>query len=138
MNERPAADQSPSGNREADAPVDIKLDLKAQRMTITWRDGLVSDFDLAKLRQACPCAACRMERAAAELQPKPTAAGTSLSLPILKLRGTAPRLAVTDARLVGRYAISLCWSDGHDTGIYDYAYLRQLKQCQASPQTRSS
>ena len=39
------------------------------------------------------------------------------------------RLEVTDARLVGRYAISLCWSDGHDTGIYTLENLRALCQC---------
>ena len=27
---------------------------------------------------------------------------------------------------VGRYAIQIDWSDGHDTGIYPFARLREL------------
>ena len=32
--------------------------------------------------------------------------------------------------VVGRYAISIQWSDGHDTGIYSYETLRQLCPCE--------
>ena len=31
--------------------------------------------------------------------------------------------------LVGRYAISVEWSDGHDTGIYSYQTLRAMCPC---------
>lgn len=27
---------------------------------------------------------------------------------------------------VGRYAVQIVWSDGHDSGIYTYDYLRSL------------
>lgn len=30
---------------------------------------------------------------------------------------------------VGKYALQLCWADGHNTGIYTYDYLRQLCEC---------
>ncbi|MCH8218976.1 MAG: DUF971 domain-containing protein, partial [Planctomycetes bacterium] len=33
---------------------------------------------------------------------------------------------LTGAQLMGHYAIKLIWSDGHDTGIFDYRYLRTL------------
>ena len=33
--------------------------------------------------------------------------------------------------MVGRYAISFAWSDGHDTGIYPYDYLLQMCECEA-------
>jgi len=29
---------------------------------------------------------------------------------------------------VGRYAIQIAWSDGHDTGIYPYRRLRELAE----------
>jgi DUF971 family protein len=31
--------------------------------------------------------------------------------------------------VVGKYALSLSWGDGHDTGIYSYRYLRELCPC---------
>jgi DUF971 family protein len=31
--------------------------------------------------------------------------------------------------LVGRYAVSIEWSDGHDDGIYSYETLRGLCPC---------
>jgi DUF971 family protein len=30
------------------------------------------------------------------------------------------------AELVGNYAIRFRWSDGHDTGIFDFRFLRSL------------
>ena len=33
--------------------------------------------------------------------------------------------------LVGSYAIQIAWSDGHNTGIYTYKYLRTI--CQNTP-----
>ncbi len=31
--------------------------------------------------------------------------------------------------VVGRYAVNIQWSDGHDTGIYSYQTLRELCPC---------
>jgi DUF971 family protein len=31
--------------------------------------------------------------------------------------------------MVGRYAISFGWSDGHSTGIYPYSYLLEMCEC---------
>ena len=33
--------------------------------------------------------------------------------------------------MVGRYAISFSWSDGHSTGIYPYEYLLEMCECEA-------
>jgi len=33
--------------------------------------------------------------------------------------------------MVGRYAISFAWSDGHTTGIYPYEYLLEMCECEA-------
>ena len=35
-------------------------------------------------------------------------------------------LVATDAELVGNYAIKIRFSDGHDTGIYSWEYLREI------------
>lgn len=36
-------------------------------------------------------------------------------------------LTVIDAELVGNYALRIRFSDGHDTGIYSWDYLRHLE-----------
>jgi DUF971 family protein len=41
-------------------------------------------------------------------------------------QGCASGLAGIDALPIGRYAIQLHFSDGHDRGIYPWAYLREL------------
>ena len=99
-------------------PRDIKLTRDEHRLTIAWQDGTVSTYDLTRLRKACPCAACNSER-----QRQST---TRELFPILKKDpGGGPPRAVT-AKLVGNYALHIQWSDGHDTGIYDFRFLRAL------------
>ena len=96
-------------------PADIKLSLTAQTLAIDWQDGHRSEFALGRLRRVCPCATCRKER-----DTPPT------SLRILNLPAGVDKIEVIDAELMGHYAINLKWSDGHDSGIYDYKFLRAL------------
>ncbi len=96
-------------------PADIKLSLSAQTLAIDWQDGHRSEFALGRLRRVCPCATCRKER-----DTPPT------SLRILNLPASGVKIEVIDAELMGHYAINLKWSDGHDSGIYDYKFLRAL------------
>ena len=97
-------------------PINLRIRLTDQRMTITWQDGHASTFELALLRKHCPCAACREER---------QHLSTELS-PVLKTDPGADLPRAVGARLAGNYAVQIDWSDGHDTGIYDYEYLRAL------------
>ncbi len=122
-NPKPDADPPPAGP-EGDAqvrPRDLHLNLKAQELVITWQDGRRSRFELGRLRRVCPCATCRRDRAA-----------PSTRLPILSNAAAGQPIAVIDAELVGHYAVHLKWTDGHDTGIYDFRYLRALDQPDAS------
>jgi DUF971 family protein len=82
---------------------------------ITWADGHRSDYRNDYLRQHCPCAECRA---------RPTRA-----LPVLNAR--RDDLYAVQIGVVGRYAVSVQWSDGHDTGIYSYETLRALCPCGA-------
>ena len=101
-------------------PIGFKMNREAQRLTVTWKDGHVSEFDLLSLRGKCPCAACAAKRGHGPESTEPSS--------ILKQdpgQGPPPPRAV-GAQLVGSYAIQLQWSDGHDAGIYDFRYLRAL------------
>ncbi|MCH7721653.1 MAG: DUF971 domain-containing protein, partial [Planctomycetes bacterium] len=72
----------------------------------------------------CPCATCRTECEQRSESPTEQRSGSPMSLTILK---TDPRnLRATGAQLVGRYAIQFEWSDGHNTGIFDFRFLRSL------------
>ena len=108
----------PTGQRgshdEASTPADLRVKLKEQRLEIDWRDGRHSAFELADLRRACPCATCRAEREQQSANP------------LRILRSDPAGWRVTTARLVGNYAIQFDWSDGHNTGIYDFRFLRAL------------
>ena len=82
-----------------------------RELAISWRDGLESVYAVRDLRLACGCAACIDEW---------SGAGT-----------LDPDSVPTDVRplrieSVGRYAIQIAWSDGHDTGIYTFERLREL------------
>lgn len=80
-------------------------------LAITWRDGVESTFDVRALRLACACAHC-VDEWTGEYKLDPE---------------TVP-LDVHPRKIhpVGRYAIQISWSDGHDTGIYAYDRLRTL------------
>jgi DUF971 family protein len=111
--------QAGSGDGPAAGPKDIKVVLAEQRLRIVWKDGRQSDYALDSLRRQCPCATCRTERQNAGNNP----------LKILKFNPSG--LRVVSAQLVGHYAIRFTWSDGHDTGIFDFRLLRALDEAQA-------
>lgn len=37
-------------------------------------------------------------------------------------------VSIADLELVGQYALKITFSDGHDSGLYDWAYLRKLAE----------
>ena len=95
-------------------PVDLKVKLAEQQLLIQWKDGERSEFPLGVLRRQCPCATCRTERAREAANP----------LKILKYDPST--LHAVSARLAGNYGIQFSWSDGHDTGIFEFRFLRAL------------
>jgi len=92
--------------------VDISL---SQGVKISWVDGHESQYTLEYLRKNCPCAACR-EAAQAPSPPS--------SFPLFK-----PATRLVHAEAVGRYAVRLLWTDGHNTGIYSFDHLRDICPC---------
>lgn len=99
-----------------DAPV--HLDLKKDRgLTIAWGDGTTSYFSIAYLRRMSPSADTRELRDQIARNP----------LTVLPSRGDEPGpLTATSAELVGNYAIRIVFSDGHQTGLYSWEYLRSI------------
>lgn len=103
-------------------PTELMENRGSRELQITWNDGHVSRYTYRTLRLHCPCAVCVHEwtgeklidvsRVPAEIYPKETAQ-------------------------VGAYALRFTWSDGHMTGIYTFAYLRSLCECDACVRSRA-
>jgi len=102
-------------------PTDIRR-LGRRGLVIVWSDGHLSEYTNHHLRHHCPCASCR-ERSARPL-------------PVVGQGGE--ELYPVQMGVVGRYAISIQWSDGHDTGIYSYRTLREVCPCEQCRPPRST
>jgi len=96
-------------------PASLDLSLGRQELRVRWTDGFEVSYPTRFLRARCPCALCRTNR---ERQSR------SL-LPVLSAVQSAEVRAI-GGQLVGNYALLIHWSDGHETGIYDFKYLRHL------------
>ncbi len=107
---------SDSPTQESYAATDLKLNRSAGTLTITWKDGHVTVLAAGKLRKACPCATCNETR---------RKESTQLFNILSSDPGTGPP-QMTGAALVGNYAIQLQWADGHNSGIFDFKFLRSL------------
>lgn len=94
-------------------PVEITRDAGDQRMYVRWADGHECHLPWDTLRWKCPCAHCSGEWG----QPGQLALTLALS---------PDQQELVDIELVGRYAISLAWKDGHHTGIYTFRALREM------------
>jgi DUF971 family protein len=103
-------------------PIELEL-VAGSALRITWSDGQVREYTVRELRDKCPCATCCEQRSA---PPPPI---TQLS--ILSAAETQP-LRIAAMTPVGRYAYSIDFSDGHDTGIYILESLREMGQEVAS------
>jgi len=112
--ERDDGPARPVLDHAAVTPKDLKVRIGEQRLLVEWNDGTHSEYSLDELRRRCPCASCRTEREEKNANP----------LKILKFDPTDVR--VESADLVGNYAIKFRWSDGHDTGIFEFRALRAL------------
>ncbi len=110
---------------EPAAPSPRRLDLKKDRgLTVEWADGTTSYYSIAYLRRMSPSAEARELRKQLEQNP----------LTVLPPRspGAGGPLTALDAELVGHYAIKIRFSDGHDTGIYSWGYLREIDPARAT------
>jgi ATP-binding protein involved in chromosome partitioning len=85
-------------------------------LSILWDDGHRAVYEPGPLRLACRCALCEDEWSGRRrLDPA--------SIPA--------DIRVLAVRPVGRYGLSIRWSDGHGSGIYTFDRLRDLCGCEA-------
>ena len=92
-------------------PVDLRFNKARAELLIRFDDG--ADFTL-------PYELLRVESPSAETKGH----GNENPPPPAKKR----HVGVTGAEPVGRYALRIQFSDGHNTGLYTWAYLRELAE----------
>ncbi|MDP6236845.1 MAG: P-loop NTPase [Candidatus Poseidoniia archaeon] len=78
---------------------------------VKWRDGVEQAIPAHTLRSECPCAGCVDEFS-----------GEKLLLP----EQIPTDIVVASTASIGRYAVRFDFSDGHNSGIYEFARLRAI------------
>lgn len=82
-----------------------------REISVSWSDGKEFRYNAPQLRRACPCASCVNEWTGEK---------------ILNEANVPEDLKINSTSVVGRYALNFHFSDGHDTGIFSFQYLRKL------------
>jgi DUF971 family protein len=93
-------------------PLEI-IGLHQPTIAIVWEDEHRTVYRARDLRLRCRCAHCVEE---------------TTGRPLLD-PAKVPEVTAAHIELVGQYAISIRWSDGHDTGIYHFRGLRAGCPC---------
>ncbi|MCF8476104.1 MAG: DUF971 domain-containing protein [Pseudolabrys sp.] len=89
-------------------PTEINLDCDRSRLSVTWENGATDVFPAALLRDSARDAGS--VRLAVDNWAVPAASG----------------LTITKVEPIGNYAVRLAFSDGHDRGIFPWAYLTEI------------
>ena len=82
-----------------------------REISIKWSDDAETKYNAADLRRNCPCASCVNEWTGEK---------------ILDAAKIPDDLTTDSTSIVGRYALNFHFSDGHETGIYTFQFLRKL------------
>jgi ATP-binding protein involved in chromosome partitioning len=94
-------------------PVKLKI-VDKKKLLINWNDGSEDLLQLRDLRKFCPCATCLAER---ERQSK-------MFIPLF----SENQITAKSIKQVGNYAIQIEWNDGHNTGLYEYKFLKNFAE----------
>ncbi len=92
-------------------PLEI-VGLGKQTVRFVWDEGVEDEWNVRELRIKCNCASCRSE-----------VTGERILDP-----DTVPAdVSVTHMELVGNYGVAIHFSDGHTTGIFQFANLYESR-----------
>ena len=94
-------------------PTEIKLRKASRVLELTYDDGASFSLPFEYLRVYSPSAEVRGHGPGQE-----------------KLQTGKEDVEITGIDPVGHYAVRLVYSDGHDTGLYSWPYLRELGENQ--------
>ena len=91
------------------------IGLSRNDITLVWEDEHRTTYLARDLRLRCRCAGCVEETS-----------GRALVDP----KKVPQDVVARGIEMVGQYAINIKWSDGHDTGIFNFRDLRRNCPCE--------
>ena len=94
-------------------PSDIRIRKQSRLLQLVYADGQVWELPFELLRVWSP---------SAEVRGHGAGPGT--------LQTGKRDILITGAEMIGNYALKLTFSDGHDSGLYSWAYLWELGEHQ--------
>jgi Mrp family chromosome partitioning ATPase/DUF971 family protein len=99
------------GKKSLEKNVPPEVSFNASAITLKWPDGETVLVPNAVLRKACACANCIDEMTHA---------------PILDPASVPDDIHALKVGTIGNYAITVDWSDGHNTGFFPYKTIKEL------------
>ena len=94
---------------------EFKRNQNTNTFTIKFDDGFSAEVTSKALRENCPCAECKGEEVLLHKY-----------VPRNQKPLTKESYILEKAQMVGTYAMQFFWKDGHNTGIYNWEYLREI------------
>lgn len=103
-------------------PAEVKR-VGNHELRIIWEDHHESVYSITFLRKVCPCAECLKIRNASKN-------------PLRVITGPVHATVVLEEMsLAGNYGLNITFSDGHNTGIFSFDYLREICPCSLCKKT---
>lgn len=99
------------GKKVLEKPSKPQIEFDAKTITLKWPDGETATVSNAALRRACSCALCVDEMT---------------RKPLLDPKSIPMDIHAEKVGIIGNYAITVDWSDGHNTGFFPYTTIREL------------
>lgn len=88
-------------------PIDIQVNIEQKNVSFIWDDKKTQTLSYQQLRENCQCAWCKAKKFTQ------------------KILNHQPNIGITAIYDQG-YGVQICFSDGHDKGIFPWEYLRKL------------
>ena len=88
-------------------PVSLTLKKQSRQLQVCWGDGSTDLISGQNLRRHCACSSCRSKRQ------------TGVDL-------ITDNPSVSEIVLMGTTGIQIIFADGHDRGVYPWAYLHAI------------
>lgn len=90
-------------------PTNVAFKKGETDVTVTWKNGACSTISGSELRRYCACSECRARKV--------------VGISIINVSAE-----ITEVALMGRNALHVKFSDGHERGIYPWPYLYAISQ----------
>jgi len=93
-------------------PVSVTLKKQTSQLEVCWDDGSTDLISEQNLRRHCACSTCRSKK--------------QMGIDLM-----TDNPSVTEIVLMGTTGVQIIFADGHDRGVYPWAYLHAIAKGEA-------